>query len=178
MAKRVLKTDLSVSGINNLINEIENYKRELNAKCEYFTQRLAARGIAVAKQYASQNGYGNYLVFYHETDGSPELGYKTVLVASQTGFIRKEWQTQDGIREVDVSPLLMAEYGSGNFAVAGHQGTFPDQTHAFESAWHWKDLDGVWHSSSGTHPTQPVYHAWKEMAEVIFDVAKEVFGNG
>ena len=175
MGKHVFKTDLSVSGIDQLISDLNRYKRELNAKCELFTQVLADKGIMTARVCSNDGVYGRYLRFYRETSGNPSLGYRTVLIATQTGLIHREWLTKDGTKEVDVSPLLMAEFGSGQYAVAGHRGTFPEQTHAFDDTWYWQDLDHVWHASHGTVPSRPVYHAWLEMANAISITAKEVF---
>ncbi len=181
MAKKKYKLNiLSASSVNTLISDLSAYQSDLQTKCQTMVQELARRGIETAR--LNVGDYGRYLSFY--TSLEPETyGCKGVLVATATGMIKSEWQTLEGIKSVDVNPLLMAEFGSGFKAknpkgVAGvGQGTFPDQTHAFDQeGWYWQDLEGTWHHSYGVEPTQPVYKAWERMLLDIDSVKKEVFG--
>lgn len=181
MAKKILKADLSISSIRQLQKDLEKYKTDLVRKCEEFVRRLAESGIDVAKQ--NVGSYGKYITFSVKAEQN-QNGCKGVLVASNTGIIKSEWRTQDGVKTADVSPLLMAEFGSGMKAenpmnVPGvGQGTFPGGTHGNDpSGWWWMDLNGEWHHSRGVTPTMPMYHASLEMIAKVQSVAKRVFGG-
>lgn len=181
MAKRKFKSNLSVDGIKNLQQELRNYQQQLNEKNVVFVRRLAESGIAVAKQ--NVGGFGKYITFSTKVNQSGN-NCKAVLVATENGKIKNQWKTSEGIKSADVSPLLMAEFGSGRYAenplnVPGvGQGTFPGQTHAFDKeGWYWQDLNDQWHHSYGVTPTMPMYKAMIKMHEDIKKIAKEVFGS-
>lgn len=177
MSKRVIKIGLSSHSINTAIEELMAYKNEIVEKCRIVVARLAEHGIEVAKEHLS-DGYGNYITFSVETNDSEIDGCTAFMLATQTGTIVAQWQLKDGsIKTAEVSPLLMAEWGSGQHAIEGHRGTFPNQTHAFENSWSWKDLNDQWHTSSGIIPTQPMFNAAQEMITRINEVMNEVFGN-
>ena len=111
MAKKVLKANIfSPSSIQELQKQLGDYKNSLNDKCEQFVRELAESGIFVAKQ--SVGNFGKYITFSVKTE-KEKNGCKGVLFASNTGIIKSEWRTQDGVKTADVSPLLMAEFGSG-----------------------------------------------------------------
>lgn len=178
---RKFSSNLSVEGIKNLQQELKSYSDGLAQKNRLFVERLAQSGIMVAMQ--NVGGFGRYVTFRVDiTQNNSEC--KAILVATNTGYITNQWQTKDGIKSADVSPLLMAEFGSGQRAenpmgVPGvGQGTFPGQTHAFDSnGWYWQTLDGEWHHSKGISPSMPMYKAMLEMHANIRNVAKEVYGS-
>lgn len=95
--------------------------------------------------------------------------------------IVSEWQTREGVKRAEVSPMLMLEFGSGlpvqnpaNIPGVG-TGTFPGGTHGNEPGWWYMDLEGEWHYSSGTAPKMPMYFAGKELREKVEAIAREVF---
>lgn len=175
-----LKLRLESKSIEKAIKELEKYRDSLAIKNAVFVQRLLDEGIKVAQEHVG--GMGKYITFTSNVEGTTHC--VGLLVAKNAVTITSMWDYYGEVVGADVSPLLMSEFGSGKFAevlfpVEGvGQGTFPGQTHAFENRWHWKDLDGKWHSSSGFHPTHPMYHADMEMIENVQKIAKEVFGNG
>lgn len=180
MAKKRYKVDiLSLSSIQKLKNELEAYKDELPEKCRKLVDKLAQEGIIVAKQ--NLGNFGKYITFSIQTNMKTD-GCEAVLLATNTGIIHSEWQTKEGIKSADVSPLLMVEFGSGlkaenpnNISGVG-TGTFPGQTHAADpSGWWWKDLEGKWHHSQGMAPKAPMYKASVEMFKIVAKTAKEVF---
>lgn len=181
MPKKI-KMRLCTEDINRAIKELKEYEQELNKKCEEFCRRLSECGIEVAKQ--NTGGYGKYIAFRTEISNTKN-GCKALMIASNTGVIHSEWMTQDGVKSADVSPLMMAEFGSGLKANNPNAerfgmgtGTFPGQTHATDpNGWYWMDLDGNWHHSSGITPTMPMYHASIEMILSIRKIAKEVFNS-
>lgn len=173
---------LSVKEINAAIKELNQYKSDLNHKCQEFCVRLCELGIKTA--VVNTGKYGDFITFSIETSDSGS-GFKSIMIASNTGLIRSEWRTKDGVKTADISPILMAEFGSGlkannpkadEFSMG--TGTFPGQTHAENpEGWWWMDLDGEWHHSLGYEPTMPVYKASAEMAQNIERIAREVFGS-
>lgn len=179
MAKRVFKTDLSVKGIEHLKKELINYKnRTLPSMCKRFVERLAQEGISVANQ--NVGSFKSYLLFMVVTEPKKD-GCKALLLAKETGKIINSWQTKDGIKSAEISPLLMTEFGSGwgaenPMSIPGvGQGTFPGQTHAFDKeGWYWQDLDGNWKHSKGITARMPMYKASEKIRKSIKTIAKEV----
>ena len=181
MAKRVFKTDLSVNGIGKLKRDLLNYKsvtlRDLILK--YVTE-LAKEGVSIGQQ--NVGGFGKYITFSIQTDVTKD-GCRALMLATETGKIISSWQTADGIKTAEVSPLLMAEFGSGwgaenpmNVPGVG-QGTFPGQTHAFDKeGWYWMDLDGNWNYSKGIKAKMPMYKASQQIQRIAKSKAREVFG--
>ena len=185
---KTIKFKLNTESINNAINELKKYRDSLPGKCQEFVDRLVSMGISVASM--NTGDYTNYIEFSKEVN--PEkYGATAIMKASSENIVRR-WLTKEGVMEAEVSPILMAEFGSGNYASnAGSgqpnaslamqlgmgQGTFPGQTHAFDEEWHWLDLSGEWHSSSGEIPTMPVFKAFLEMENDVKMVAKEVFNS-
>ena len=180
MPKTITMT-LSQSSIQNAIKELRQYQNDLNRKCEIFCQRLAELGIQTAKE--NTGNFGKYISFTYEVKDRTK-GCKAVMVATNTGIIHSEWQTKEGVKSADVSPILMCEFGSGlkaenpNGIPGVGTGTFPGQTHAEDpNGWYWMDLDGEWHHSYGVTPKMPMYHASIEMILNIRKIAKEVFSS-
>ena len=180
MGKRKITLTLSDDSIQNTISTLQNYKQEILNKCERLVSELADSGIEVGK--SNTGNFGHYIIFSKKLQPNSN-GCTAIVVATETGKIISQWQTSDGIKTADVSPLLMAEFGSGWRAQPhfdddrGGQGTFPGQTHAFDSeGWYWRDLEGKLHHSYGITPTMPMYKAYSHMEQNIINKAKEVFG--
>lgn len=181
---KTIKVEFSYKGLGELKKYLEEYRDGLNDKCSTFTKKLAEAGVSVAEQNVGK--FGKYLVFSAESEDQDD-GYKSVVIASESGKIVSQWKTQDGVKSAEVSPLLLAEWGSGVRARPAEtlddgtevgQGTFPGQTHAFDKeGWYWQDLSGVWHHSDGVSPSMPMYHAYTELRSKIREVAREVFGE-
>ena len=177
-----LNLTLDSKSISHAIGELKKYKTSLAVKNEEFVRRLIDEGISIAEQ--NTGGYGKYIQFYKEGRG----GLRTVgfLIARDTP-ITVEWDYKGEKKTAKLSPLLMAEFGSGKlaevlFAISGvGQGTFPGQTHAFEDGWNYKewqsDHKGKWHHSSGVAPTHPMYKADMEMIQRAEMIAREVFND-
>lgn len=180
MSNRVYKSDLSTEGLKNLISQLEDYAdSQLPYIADTIVRRLAQLGIKVA-EYSVMN------------DWRPCIEFKYIPMrlgaGNLTGWditpIHRIWYTSGGKnakkREADISPLLMSEFGAGWYALHGHRGTFPGQTHAFESEWFWYDANGHKHSSEEDYhmvATQPMYKAFVEMMLKVEEVAIEVFSK-
>ena len=178
MARKIV-TNISTTQLNQTIEELHQYAMRLTERCEQFVSELADIGITTAKWnvYSIVNdtdgnmiSYGDKVFFSKEVNWDTE-GATAIIIPESHPYI-SAWKT--GIALVD--PLLMAEFGSGMYAVEGHRGSFPEQTHAFDpNGWYWRDLDGKLHHSMGIEPSRPLLKAKEEMTEQIHAVAERVF---
>ena len=178
-----LKISLNTNSIKDAIKELEHYRDSLRVKNEEFVSRLIDEGIFMAE---SNVGYGKYISITKkvENDGSRTVGF---LIAQDTKKIIAEWDYYGTKKTAELSPLLLAEFGSATLAevlfdISGvGQGTFPGQKHAHEKTWwykEWKDdHTGEWKQGQGVYPTHPMYMADMEMLDSAERIAREVFGN-
>jgi hypothetical protein len=164
------------ANINKVISQLEEYRDSLSGKAKLFKERLIEAGIDTAKSNCGE--YAGYIVFEPKNlDG--DISY---LIAFDGEKIIREWKYKGGVKTATVSPLLMAEFGSGFLAkvlddVPGvGQGTFPGQKHAFDAkGWWWETPDGVKHHSYSEAPTFPMHSASMAMLFEADRIAKEVF---
>lgn len=190
---RSIKVNCTQESIKRAIRELEKYKKGIAKKTERFCSRLAEIGIKTARENTGTiNDLGNvkgYITYYKELNPQKD-GCKAILYGKDAVKYISTWRGADGkMKSAVVSPLLMAEFGSGSKANAGQahvdmvhpnvsvgQGTFPDQTHAFDpNGWYWMDSNNQWHHSYGIKPTMPMFKAWLQMKNSINSVAREVF---
>lgn len=177
-----LKVSLTTKGsIDNAVKALEKYKSDLITKTERFVEKLLE--VGVQSGMANSGDYAGMIVFKKEIVAGSD-GVEGLLIATDGQKIIREWKYRGGLKQAEVSPLLMAEFGSGWLAkvldnVEGvGQGTFPGQTHAFDSqGWWWETPDGEKHHSYGEAPTYPVHSALFAMMFEIDRIAKGVF-NG
>lgn len=179
MAKKVFKTDLSISGIKALQKQLADYRYSLPQKCKELTERLKDIGINVIEARIGQSPLGKYITV--KTDMSEEkAGYKAILIA--TGAVKES----EGYAPFNT--LLAIEFGAGihynpipnpnaeEFGLG--VGTFPGQIHAFEDGWYyWDDKAQKWRYTHGVKATMPMYSASVEMAENVVRLAKDIFGK-
>lgn len=167
------------STIDKLIDDLEAYKESLRDRTKVFREELAKAGIKAA--YASSGQYKGSITF-ETKDGGEGV---TILSGKDKNVILKEWYTDKKLthkRSYEISPLLMAEFGSGWLAVVLYdiagvgQGTMPGQKHASDpKGWVWYDESGVKHRSIGEPPTFPMHNAIITMLTQADEVAKRVY---
>lgn len=187
---RVLNAKLNTNSINKLINQLENYKHELVLKCQEFVDALADVGIETARYNLFNlvdgtfktssdgvgGGYGEMISVADKVSFSKEvevsdIGAICIIIPASEPFTTV-WDSGSAV----VDPLLMAEFGSGMFAVDGHRGTFPNQKYAFNpQGWFWRK-DGVTYHSYGIEPPRPIFKAYEEMQLQMQAIAAQVFG--
>lgn len=179
MAKRI-SFGLSVAEVQAAVKEIKAYQNDINRKCEELCFRLCAEGMPIARAYIGESGFSRYIRLSSEI--TPEkAGCKAILYMEDTTKIKSEWQTKEGVRSAEVSPMLMLEFGSGQKAenpanIPGvGAGTFPGGKHGNELGWYYMDLEGNWHYSSGVSPKMPMYYTGKELREKVVEIAREIF---
>lgn len=181
---RTFNAELSYDSLMNLAKELDAYADSLETKCVTFISRLAELGIQTSVQ-ASTGKYGAYVRFYKTVNPTKD-GCDCIMYGSNTGMVTETWMINSSgdTKSVDVSPILMLEFGSGPKAIniqnvpGVGQGTFPEQTHAYDSGgWSYRTTDGEWHHSTGYSPKMPMYRAFAEMYASISHIAKQVFGE-
>jgi len=171
---------LNQKSLNHAIGELKKYKDSLQTKNEIFLKRLIDAGIRVAERNVGK--YTGYVSFEKEVSSKGNVGIG-ILRGKDTKPFVSWWYYNGTKKEVDVSGILMSEFGSGwlaevLFDVTGvGQGTFPGQTHATDFQWFWRDDKGL-HVSRGELPTHPMYKAMMEMYKEIYVIAREVFYSG
>lgn len=193
-----IKFSLSDKEIKGAIRELKAYKKSLQVKCETFVARLANEGIAVASQ--NTGDYGRYITFGKEID-KEKYGASCIMYAT-SGTLCSTWLVKDPTtgetrhRSADISPLLMAEFGTGQFAASDKttqelgmgRGSFwpnanyypdrPEKNNALQQdGWWWMDLNGEWQHTEGQEPTSPMFNALLDMEMKLFKIAREVFGT-
>lgn len=183
-----INIELTRESIQDAIDIIDGYKRQLNSFTSRFVDELLSVGIKTARGIANSSATSKdirgTIVFTTQTNVND--GGKTIeglLIATDGKKIVKEWKVKDGTKSVVISQTLMAEFGSGWLSVVLDnvpgvgQGTFPGQTHANDpDGWRWTDTNGETHFSIGEAPSFPMHNAMLEMQKQIDDVAKRVFG--
>ena len=178
MAKKVFKSDLSVSGLNELKRQLLQYKDNLPIKCETLVSRLLQSGIAVSQSRISESPLGKYVTVTTNISAD-NIGCKGILLAK--GAVKE----QEGYAPFSI--LLAIEFGAGvHFnptpnplsAEMGYGvGTFPGQVHAFEDTWfYWDENSQEWKPTHGVKATMPMYSADMEIVKNVTKIAKEVFG--
>lgn len=175
-----LRCSLTKAGdIDNLIKSLEQYRDTLDNKVDMFLSRLLNIGIETAKSFSGE--YERFITFKKEINNGEAL-----MIATDGQKIIKEWYTDKKLthkRGYEISPLLMAEFGSGWLAVVLSdiggvgQGTMPNSYgHAGDpDGWYWYDETGYKHHSIGEAPTFPMNNAFIAMQNEIDSVAKKVF---
>lgn len=180
MAKKI-SFSLSPSSIQAAIKEVKAYQSDLNRKCELLCRRLTAEGITIAQAHIGSSGFGKYIRLGSEITPQ-QAGCRAVFFMEDSQTITRRWQTKEGVKSATLSPALLLEFGSGLEAenpagIAGvGQGSFPGQTHAFDSGgWSYMDLGGMWHHTTGVKPEMPMYFAGKELGDKVLSIARDVF---
>lgn len=179
MAKKTLKTDLSVRGIQKLQDELRKYQNNLTMKCRMLATELAEIGVKVAEAKIGESPIGKYVNIKIDIT-EQQAGCKAILIA--TGEVKES----EGYAPFNT--LLAIEFGAGihynptpnpnadkfGFGV----GTFPGQIHAFEDGWYyWDDKAQEWRYTHGVKATMPMYHADMEIIKNVVKKAKEVFAK-
>ena len=173
--------------------DLLKYADDFENKVKIFLERLADLGIEVA----SVNGgdFSRYITYTKKWEGS------TIVLTAHSPILTSEWYAGSKSKETRmefISPVLMAEFGSGHYAIPGEggiggQGTLNAWGHAFDSeGWYWWSDDAAYRSeddymvkaangrfkfhSKGVHPSQPLHKAVMACIEQVTEIAHEVFG--
>lgn len=187
---------LDSNELNKLAYELMDYAKTFEQKVQIFLERLADLGISVA----SVNGgdFGSYIVYSKQWENNT-----TIKITASSGTLTSTWYSGSKTKQSrteEISPVLMAEFGSGHYAIKnknakglGGQGTLNKYGHANDpEGWYWwsddaayrseddvvvKSANGRWKfHSRGVHPAQPLHKAVMACIEQVTGIAQEVFG--
>lgn len=178
MGKKITAS-MSVSSLQDAAKEIENYKKDLLQKCNSFIKGILDRGYIVARNNATGT-FGGYITIEKRFDNAVN-GIKGILYATDSGDIVSQFKHGGEVISVNISPLLMCEFGSGLVAenpkgIAGvGTGTNSLFGHANEDGWYFIDIDNNLRYATGYKPHAPMYKALLKMESDIMEVAREVF---
>lgn len=166
MGKKKISMELSGRSIKNAIRELEDYKQELVEKCRLLAEKLAEKGVEVAKMKIA-----SYDAVY--------TGELLDSINSEPGAVVKDGASW--IIYTDCPWAKFVEFGTGT---VGAQHPHPDTSisgwkydvndHG-EKGWFYF-RDGEWHWTKGM-PSRPfMYETGMELMQAITEVAREVFG--
>lgn len=185
--------NLNVRDLMTLADELNQYADRFEEKIKIFLDKLADLAIYVAS--VNEGDFSGYIVYSKEFEGN-----KTVKVmAKDSQVITNSWYAgskSTDLKQEEISPLLMAEFGSGRYAISeagiGGQGSLNVYGHAFDSnGWYWWTDDvtqvssgdamvsaanGRWKFHSyGTPPSRPLHKAVMTCISEVEEIAREVF---
>ena len=164
---------LSEASIKKAIKEINDYRNSIKEKTHKFCVYLAKKGYDIAQ--ANVGGFEGITFEIQE----PSNG-NAILVGFSSRQLRTWWNKKEGqVKNYDYSPILMAEFGSGSYALDGNRGTFPTGKHnGKRDEWAYRvshDAPLVW--TDGEQPTRPMHKAFERMYEDARVVAWEIFNE-
>lgn len=170
MAKRTIKGNLSVSGIQKMIDEVNAYRDELLSKNELFKERLERIGletIQTTMESVPDEERGSYYTEIINNSSGEIAGAAIHLSGTQVLFIEFSAGITHG---TDSYPLPSgSKYGMG---------TYPGQGHWDDpKGWWYIDERGEKHHSYGNRAYMPMYHAEQSIILAVRQIAKEVFGS-
>jgi len=151
----------------------------IRKKIDMFLEACGERGIEVAQ--ANGGEYGQFISF------SKTIDDKILTVeAKEITTIPRTWIYDGQYKTENVSPLMLAEYGSGNFftnewndGVTRETSIYEsgnDMPHANDAVWWWtEELGGERHYSSGESPTMPMYTSFTTLMQEITSIALSIF---
>lgn len=171
MAKKI-RISLSEKSIQNAINEVRKYQRELIDKNELFVRRLAELGIPVIDQNIAA------------AQGDSDKSHNTYIKINSFGSYSEAKLVVEG------SDLLYIEFGAG-IRYNGSAGTSPHpkgeefgytigsygKGQGKNDFWFYYADTGETVMSHGTEATMPVFRASQEIIQNIRRIAREVFGS-
>lgn len=175
MALRIYNVDLSPESIDKCINNLKNYRDDLDRRLQEFVDALAEVGLESISSTIQQinpdeldQGYGQLLM-------------NKKLKRSGYGIVRMEISLSG-------SDVLFIEFSAGiTFGTDSYplpsgdgygMGTYPD------GKGHWDDPEGWWyrdeagelHHSYGNRAYMPMYHATEAIAIQVWFIAMKTFG--
>lgn len=177
MAKKFKVDILSKSSVDKLRKDLQTYRNDLPNKAQLLAQKLADKGVSVARARITESPLGKYVSITTNLSDL-QMGTKAILIA--VGDVK----VSDGYD--DFNTLLAIEFGAGIYhnettnpkgpEFGYGPGTFPGQIHAFEDGWYyWDEEEQRWRYTHGVKATMPMYSASLEIIREITSVARTVF---
>lgn len=191
----IYEVNLDSNNLMDVAQSLRDHAAWFEAKVLLLLERLADLGIDVAR--INEGDFSGYILYSKEIKGK-DGDYEVRMIAKDREKITSVWLVNKGNeqREEVISPLLMAEYGSGHFAVdgiGGGQGTLNKYGHAFDAnGWYWWSMNeptdseafpvahaqktgATKYHSFGVHPSEPLHKAVMACIEQVDGIVSEVF---
>lgn len=179
MAKKILKSDLSISGIKALQKQLKDYQNSLNRKCELLAKRLAEAGMPVIDENMAKAAFT--VDEKGIQSGADPQHYTQVKINTFGSYARADLI-------VEGKELLFIEFGAGVY-YNGAAGTSPHpkgeefgyvigsygKGHGVQKVWGYYADSGELVLTHGVEATMPVYKASLEIADNVVKIAKQVF---
>ena len=175
MAKKILKSDLSVSGIKTLQKELEKYRDSLTYKARLLAEKLSERGVEIARvQIADLDAIftGELIQSLHsEYEGSTQYGAIFAVVADSKHAAFVCFGTgQRGEDRPYPYPLPNGVSWDYNVGKTIRQNSVTGRYY-----WFYPGQDGKWHYTEGM-PSRPFLHNTSmELIREVPKIAKAIF---
>lgn len=174
MAKKRLKSDLSISGIRQLQKDIEKYQNSIEYKAKLLAENLADMGVEIARVKVSSLD----AIFTGELIQSIHTEYKSSIRGGAVFCV-----------VADSDHAVFVEFGTG---IVGQQGPYPyplPNGFSWEYAsgktirqlsdgrygWFYKGDNGQWYFTEGMESRPFMYETSLELEKKVVSVAKRVF---
>lgn len=177
MEKKILKSDLSVSGLQSLQKDLERYRDSLTYKCRLLAEKLSERGVEVARvQIANLDAIftGELIQSLHsEYKGSTQYGaiFAVVTDSKHAAYVcfGTGWKGKNSPYPYPLPDGVSWEYNTGKtIQYNSKKGTY---------YWFYPGKDGLWHYTEGL-PSRPfMYLTSLELQKEVVKIAQEVFGK-
>ena len=174
MAKKRLKSDLSISGIRQLQKDIEKYQNSIDYKAKLLAENLADMGVEIARVKISSLD----AIFTGELIQSVHTEYKSSIRGGAIFCV-----------VADSEHAVFVEFGTG---VVGQKNPYPypfpkgvsweyasgktiRQLSDGRYGWFYKGDNGQWYFTEGMESRPFMYETSLELEKKVVSVAKRVF---
>lgn len=195
-----MKVNLTSEDMFKLADYLKEYAKRFEECVHTFLDMIAERGIQVAK--INEGDFAGCMV-YEKVFTNEGEDYKVSIIARDRNLITNAWYASaksQEVRSYEISPLLMAEFGSGFYAQThpnvpeAGQGTLNVYGHANDSnGWYWYSdevkartgdmIESVSstgrykYHSYGNPPSMPLQKAVDEIIKDVEGIARQAFGG-
>lgn len=166
MTGHTITFNLSVSSVKAAIKDLEDYKKDLANKCNMLSQKLAEKGVEIAKLKI-----GEYDAIY--------TGELLTSINCEQGAV-----VQDGAKWIVYTNCPWAKFVEFGTGIVGSKSPHHDTSiigwkydvneHGEEGWFYFRDQK--WHWTKGL-PSRPfIYETAQDLREIVVYTAKEIFG--
>lgn len=177
MAKRIFKASLSVSSIKQLQKDLTAYKDSLTDKCRLLAEKLAEKGVEIAKimvvDLDAVFTRELYNSLHSEKIGDTPYGAIFAVVTDSSHAVFCELGTGQFGQDIPY-PFPLPEGVSWDYNVGK---TIRKNATTGRYYWFYPGKDGKWHYTEGL-PARPfMYLTSLELQKEVVEIAKEIFGG-
>lgn len=163
---KTIKIRMNRKSIQNAITELQRERERFMEKLRLFTRMLANDGVQIALfQIRASVGDSEPPQITLEVNEGGDFCSAYIQISGKD-FLFVEFGA--GITYNRQNPPHASQYGMG-------VGTYPGQTHAFNSGWWYVDDQGNKHYSRGTQGTAPLWNARETIRNEAIMTAIQIF---